>query len=117
MKLLADEGVDRLIVERLRADGHEVLYVAEMKPGIADDEVLELAQLSGAVLVTQDKDFGDLVVRQGRVSAGVLLLRLAGSPPEQKAQLVSETLAERAAELASAFAVLTDQSLRVRRIP
>lgn len=97
-------------------DGHEVVYVAELNPGISDEEVLELARLSGAFLMTQDKDFGDLVVRQGRVSAGVLLVRLAGSPPERKAQLVSEVIAERETDLAGSFAVLTDRSLRIRRI-
>jgi hypothetical protein len=40
MKLLIDESVDRQIVERLRQDGHDVLYVAEMDPGISDDAVL-----------------------------------------------------------------------------
>ena len=40
MILQADEGVDRQIVERLRHDGHEVAYVAEMSPGIADEVVL-----------------------------------------------------------------------------
>jgi hypothetical protein len=40
MNLLADEGVERQVVERLRRDGHGVMYVAEMEPGITDDEVL-----------------------------------------------------------------------------
>ena len=43
MNLLADESVDHQIVERLRRDGHEVLYVAEMEPGIPDNVVLERA--------------------------------------------------------------------------
>lgn len=40
MNLLADEGVDRPIVEQLRQEGHHVLYIAEMSPGIADDVIL-----------------------------------------------------------------------------
>lgn len=43
MKLLADEGVDSAIVTRLRSDGHDVVYVAELSPGITDEAVLELA--------------------------------------------------------------------------
>lgn len=42
MNLVADEGVDRLVVERLRRDGHYVIYVAELAPSVADDEVLRL---------------------------------------------------------------------------
>lgn len=56
MNLLADESVDRQIVERLRQDGHEVLYVAEMEPGIPDDIVLERANEISALLVTADKE-------------------------------------------------------------
>ena len=41
MRLMADECVDREIVECLRAEGHEVFYVAEMDPGISDERVLE----------------------------------------------------------------------------
>lgn len=41
MNFLADEGVDKQIVERLRRDGHDVLYVAEMEPGITDEIVLQ----------------------------------------------------------------------------
>ena len=63
MNLLADESLDYQIVYQLRQDGHVVWYVAEMDPGIADDLVLELANRESAVLLTADKDFGELVFR------------------------------------------------------
>ena len=43
MNLLADESIDRQIVDRLRQDGHLVHYVVEMEPGVPDDIVLDLA--------------------------------------------------------------------------
>ena len=58
MRLLVDEGVDSPIVARLKDDGHQVTYVAEMAPGIPDEEVLDLANQQQAVLITTDKDFG-----------------------------------------------------------
>ena len=99
MNLLADESVDRQIVERLRRDGHTVLSVAEMTPGISDDVVLSLANEAEAILPTADKDFGELVFRQGRATAGVLLLRLAGLLPEQKARIAASTIRDHAEEL------------------
>lgn len=63
MNLLADEGVERQIVERLRQAGHDVWYIAEMEPGIADDVILAQANASQALLITLDKDFGELVYR------------------------------------------------------
>lgn len=55
MILLADENLDKSVVARLRADGHEVLAVAEMKPGIGDDTVLALANERKALLVTKTR--------------------------------------------------------------
>lgn len=96
MNLLADETVDRQIVERLRRDGHAVLYVVEMEPGIPDGLVLERANEVSALLLTADKDFGELVFREGRLSSGgVTLIRLAGLSAERKAETVSKAFAER----------------------
>ena len=90
MKLLADEGVDRPIVDQLRQAGHQVFYVAEMDPSISDERVLELANEQGALLITADKDFGELVFRLGRIHAGAVLLRLAGLAPDTKAHIVTQ---------------------------
>lgn len=89
MNCVADENVDSLIVRQLRTAGHDVWYVAEQAPGIDDDEVLRCSSFRDALLLTGDRDFGDLVFRQGKASAGVLRLRLAGIGAEEKAQLVS----------------------------
>jgi len=69
MKIVADEGVDRQIVEELGCENNDVIYVAELAPGINDDEVLQLANERDAVLLTANKDFGDLEFRLNRVAA------------------------------------------------
>ena len=116
MNLLADESVDRPIVERLRADNHSVIYVAELDPGVSDDAVLERANRSGMLVITADRDFGELVFRLGRIHAGVVLIRLAGLSSEVKANAVSRALAERGDEMLSAFSVISPASLRIRRM-
>jgi predicted nuclease of predicted toxin-antitoxin system len=115
VRFLADEGVDRPIVDRLRSEGHEVEAIAELDPGLPDTAVLELARRPGFLLLTSDKDFGELVFRQRRLTGGVVLLRLAGLAPERKAEVVSACIAEHGHEMPSAFAVLTARSLRIRR--
>ncbi|MDI6791317.1 MAG: DUF5615 family PIN-like protein [bacterium] len=76
------------MVERLRQDGHCVLYVTEMDPGISDDVVLDLANRETALLLTADKDFGELVFyRQRRFRVGIVLIRLAGLSPMTKADI------------------------------
>ena len=86
------ECVDRQIVDRLRHDGYTVLYVAEMEPGISDHDVLNLANHEGAILLTADKDFGELVFRQGKVTRGIVLVRLAGLLPAIKADIIAATI-------------------------
>lgn len=115
MNLLADENVDGQVVERLRRAGHVVEYVAEMASGIPDDDVLARADDLGCVLLTADKDFGELVFRQKRANHGVLLLRLNDLPSADRAALVVNIVERHHAELAGAFSVLTSRTLRIRR--
>jgi predicted nuclease of predicted toxin-antitoxin system len=116
VNLLADESVDRQIVDRLRRAGHKVRYVAEMEPGIPDDIVLNPANQEADVLLTADKDFGELVFRQGRLMSGILLVRLAGLSPARKAGIAASAVNQHSPELPSAFAVLTPGSFRIRRL-
>ena len=114
MNLFADESVDRPVVERLRQDSHDVVYVAELAPSITDDEVLREANGRSAVLVTADKDFGELVFRQGVIHSGVVLLRLAGLANTTKGEIVAEVCRLRAAELIGSFTVISPGQVRIR---
>lgn len=115
MNFLADESVDRQIVERLRQDGHRVWYVAEMEPGISDDIVLASANREAALLLTADKDFGEMVFRQRLHTHGIVLIRLAGISPSRKAEMVASAINRYAKELPRAFAVITPGVFRIRR--
>jgi predicted nuclease of predicted toxin-antitoxin system len=117
MKLVADESIDLAIVEALRQDGHDVTYVAEMSPSISDDEVLDEANQSGAVLFTADKDFGELVFRQGRLHTGIVLIRLAGLGPRARAVLVSEAANLYGAKFVGTFSVISPGQIRIRSSP
>ena len=115
MNLLADEGVERQIVESLRQAGHDVLYIAEMEPGISDDVVLDEANTRQALLITLDKDFGELVYRQRLIHQGVILLRLAGLQLTTKANLVTQIIEQRGDEMLNAFSVVSPGVVRIRK--
>ena len=102
------------MVDRLRADGHSVVFVAEMWPGIGDTEVLAASRRAEALLITADKDFGELVFRQGLRHSGVLLIRLDGLGFSEKAEIVSAAFRLHGADLEGRFSVLTRNSLRTR---
>lgn len=115
MNLVADENIDRRIVERLRRDGHHIDWIAELSPSVSDEEVLRRAADGGAVLVTEDKDFGELVHRRRLSHAGVLLVRLEGLDNAAKAEIVSQVVRDNAAELPGAFTVVSPDAIRLRR--
>lgn len=116
MKIVADECVDEEIVARLREDGHVVVYVAEASPGIFDEDVLVLADDDNTLLLTADKDFGELVFRQGLVKRGILLYRLSGLSKLEKAEIISATIADHGDELLLSFSVLTEKAIRIRKV-
>ena len=116
MNIVADESVDVQIVSRLRVEGHNVEYVAELNPGVDDESALRKSLESNALLLTSDKDFGELVYRQGSLHSGILLIRFGGLAPERKADLVVRAFAEHHHELQHSFAVLSTRALRVRNI-
>lgn len=75
MKFLADECCNAGLVSLLRSDGHDVLYVSEIKPGALDNEVLEKAFTEDRILLTEDKDFGELICRFKKPAYSIILLR------------------------------------------
>jgi predicted nuclease of predicted toxin-antitoxin system len=117
VKIVADESVDKQIVDRLRADGHEVLFVAELDPGIDDEEVLLRSRQATAILLTADKDFGELVFRQRFTSFGSTTLSAGGTQPNAKARLVAAAFDRHGEEFSAGFAVLSEGSLRLRKGP
>lgn len=76
MNILADKNIDGPLVRWLREQGHDAIWVAEKGPGTEDPEVLTAATARDRILLTFDRDFGDLVFRQNQTAAGVVLLRL-----------------------------------------
>ncbi|HEX3314150.1 MAG TPA: DUF5615 family PIN-like protein [Gemmataceae bacterium] len=117
MKLLADESVDHGIIDHLRACGHDVASIAEESPGASDDVILARAFREGVVLLTEDKDFGELVYRKRRPHAGVVLLRVSGLSKSAKLDLVTEVIDQHGDELVGAFAVVESGALRLRTDP
>jgi predicted nuclease of predicted toxin-antitoxin system len=89
VKLLANENIPRLAVEALRVAGHDVAWIAERSPSVADEDVLALAVMESRVLLTFDKDFGELAFSRGLPSdCGVVLLRLPPVPAQVAGQIV-----------------------------
>jgi len=86
-----------------------------MRPGIYDQDVLNLVNQEDAILLTADKDFGELVFRQDRAAPGIVLVRLAGLSTATKAGIVATTIEDHLAEMLRSFTVIMPDRVRIRR--
>lgn len=116
MKLLADENIAAPLVQALRQAGHDVTYVAELAPGIADEAVLSLARQQGRLLLTEDKDFGELVFRLKRHPPGIILLRLAVPGWQRQYDRIQALFANHSARLAATYTVVDGRRFRFRHL-
>ncbi len=114
MVLFADESIEAEITRALRDAGHTVHSVIELSPSISDIDVLKFAVAQRAVLLTNDKDFGDLVVRHGLAHQGIVLLRCRKYPVQLKAELLLRVIEAHGAELSGSVTVITQHSVRIR---
>lgn len=89
--------------------------MTELAPGTADPDVLACANRPSAVLLTGDKDFGELVYRRKQANPGVVLLRLAGLTQRRKDEIAVRVFADHASDFPGAFTVVTQNDVRVRR--
>jgi len=110
----ADECCDAALVGALRDDGHDVLYAVESLRGVTDDEVLHQAFSERRVLLTEDKDFGELVYRLRRPALGIVLLRFDVADRALKIPRLRRLLEQEARRLSSSFIVLEVDKVRIR---
>ena len=117
MRFLADESCDFNLVRALRKAGHDVTAVCEISPRAGDIEVIELAVREERVLLTEDKDFGQLVFAHGKEARGVVFLRYPVSVRQKLSQEVIRLIKQHGKKLAGCFVVVEPGRVRISRTP
>lgn len=117
LRFLADESCDFAAVRALRAEGFDVLSVAENLSGAEDEQVMEVALRERRIVLTEDKDFGQLVFAAGRESVGVVLIRFAASARAKLRDRVLELVGKHAERLTGSFVVLQPERIRISTLP
>jgi predicted nuclease of predicted toxin-antitoxin system len=115
MKFLADENIIQPVVDALREQGYVVGYITELSPGIDDDVILEKAFDKDYVLLTEDKDFGELVYRIKHRFRSVVLIRLHGLSAQSKVRILTTAIKEHGTEFSGNFIVISYNTIRIRR--
>lgn len=116
-RLLANENFPLPSVDLLRADGYDVVAIAESSKSLRDSEILSLAVAENRWVLTFDRDYGSLIFVKGLPAPPALLyLRLPSYRPEGPGQLLIELL-KSPALLAGQFVVIESDGLRKRPMP
>jgi predicted nuclease of predicted toxin-antitoxin system len=116
LKLLADENLAGDLVAWLRAQGCEVLHASEHLAQEVDSVLLQTAEAEGRLLITEDKDFGELVFRDRLNSHGVVLLRVGKLTIPQRIQRLAETWSVVESNPNGRFIVISEKKVRVRTL-
>ena len=112
LKFLVDVGVGRRVEEDLCHRGYDVSTVRSLNPRM---EIIRLAVSEGRMIITMDKDFGELVYRRKQAHSGVLLLRMEEATGQEKVAAIAQVLNEYSAQIQKRFCVYQKGILRIRR--
>ncbi|HVT61825.1 MAG TPA: DUF5615 family PIN-like protein [Thermoanaerobaculia bacterium] len=117
MKFLADENLERPVIEALRGAGHDVATIPAEAAGIRDRDVLARSVEEHRILVTNDKDFAELAFLKRSATVGIILIRQSRSSSREKASRILEVVAAHGHRLAGAMTVVEVETLRRRPMP
>lgn len=115
LKFLVDIGVGKQLENWLHGRGYDTKTVRDIDPKAEDEFILKAAAAESRMVVTMDKDFGELVFRSRRSHAGVLVLRLEDAKGSEKVEVMKAILNEHEDKLAGKFCVFQTGRLRISR--
>jgi predicted nuclease of predicted toxin-antitoxin system len=116
MKFIVDAGVGKLVENWLIGNSYDVKSVISINPQMEDVAILALANLEERIVVTMDKDFGELVFNGVHSMFGVLLLRLDGATGLEKLHIIQEIFQHHSASLPLHFCVYQNGKLRIKKL-
>jgi len=112
MRFLIDECAGPAVARWLQALGHEVISIFEEAQGEADDKVLAWAVAEDRILITNDKDFGEMIFRERLKHRGVIFLRLSDERSANKIEILKHLLENYSEKLPNQFVTVTETKVR-----
>ncbi len=114
MKIVADESVDYEIVISLRKHDFIILAIDDLLKGADDEKVLNFALQENSILITEDKDFGELVYRLNKSHLGIVLIRLGGLDSKSKSEIVIKSIKDNFEQMKNSFSVISPNQTRIK---
>ena len=112
MKFLVDVNLGRKFTNLLKEAGHDALFAKDLLPLHSDEEILSKAEHDKRAVITNDKDFGELIFKLGRPAYGIILLRASTTDPKERFELVKSAIDKAEGR----FIVVKEGQIRVRHL-
>ena len=112
MRFLVDECTGPAVAGWLQSLGHEVYSVFDLSPGSPDRQILAKAYSENWILITNGRDFGELIFRERRPHHGVIFLRLGDERPASKIKVLQNLLTNHSERLPEHFVTVTEKQIR-----
>ncbi|MBI4646778.1 MAG: DUF5615 family PIN-like protein [Bacteroidia bacterium] len=113
MRFLVDECTGPIVAEWLGSLCHDVFSVYDKAPGLDDENIITKANLENYILITNDKNFGELVFRMRKPHKGIILMRLKDEQPKNKIAVIEKLLKLYSDKLSNNFIVVTENTVRI----
>jgi len=112
IKFIADVNIEKPIIDYLSESGCDIKWVPDYNCEMLDEELLKMANKEKRILITNDKDFGEIVFLQKRLSVGVILFRVKGQNTGDKVRLIKKLLDNYSDKILNHFVVITQNKFR-----
>lgn len=113
IKFLADVNIEKPVVDFLLKQGYDIKWIPDFDCEMVDEDLLKLANKEKRVLITNDKDFGELIFLQKSLSVGIILIRVRGQRSQDKVKLMKKLLMGYRDKLIKHYVVLTKDKIRI----
>ena len=113
IKFLADVNMEKPLVDYLSGQGYDIKWVPDYSCEMADEDLLRLANEEKRILITNDKDFGELIFLQKRLSYGTILFRVKGQKSQEKVKLMKKVLMGHRDAILNHYIVITKAKIRI----
>ena len=114
-KLLADENIPKKTIEILRKKKADITSITDTRLGLSDRKIIEIANNEGRIIVTFDKDFGELIFRERLKVKGLIFLRMPPTSPEHIAERIEHILL-RKIPIENKIVVIREDTIRVTQL-
>ncbi|OFZ66545.1 MAG: hypothetical protein A2328_09210 [Bdellovibrionales bacterium RIFOXYB2_FULL_36_6] len=116
LKFLIDVGVGKGIENYLHTEGYDIKAVRDIDPCLEDEKIIQTAFLENRMVITMDKDFGELVYHSLMEHSGVLLLRLEDATGSKKLKVLKFIIENYSDRIKNCFCVFQNDKFRIRKI-